>query len=210
VLEPLRIEHAEPMALVLDDPQLHSFIGGAPATAPQLRSRYARMLAGPSDPAESWCNWMIRLRENHQLTGTVQATVRPDADADADGLHAEIAWVIGTAWQRRGFATEATRALVDWLFGHPIHTVIAHIHPDHHASAAVASAAGLTPTAELHDGEIRWHKNRRVTPPCAEMRITQYESLSGRRDAAVEQDARTRIRASTTARCSPSDTRSGS
>ena len=153
VLEPLRIEHAEPMAIVLADPQLHAFIGGAPATAQQLRSRYTRMLAGPSDPAESWCNWIIRIREDHQLTGTVQATVGPGAD----GLHAEIAWVIGTAWQRRGIATEATRALVEWLTRQPIHAVIAHIHPDHHASAAVATAAGLTPTAELHDGEIRWH-----------------------------------------------------
>jgi RimJ/RimL family protein N-acetyltransferase len=155
VLEPLRIEHAEPMAIVLADPQLHAFIGGAPATAQQLRSRYTRMLAGPGDPAECWCNWMIRMREDHRLTGTVQATVGPDAD----GLHAEIAWVIGTGWQRRGIATEATRALVEWLTRQPIHAVIAHIHPDHHASAAVATAAGLTPTAELHDGEIRWHKN---------------------------------------------------
>ena len=156
VLEPLRIEHAEPMALVLADPQLHVFTGGVPDTAPQLRSRYARMLAGPSDPAVSWCNWVIRLRENQQLTGTVQATISPDAD---DALHAEIAWVIGTAWQGRGIATEAARTLVDWLARHPIHAVIAHIHPDHRASAAVATAAGLTPTAEVHDGEIRWHKN---------------------------------------------------
>jgi hypothetical protein len=55
VLEPLRIEHAEPMAIVLADPQLHAFIGGAPATARQLRSRYTRMLAGPGDSAEIWC-----------------------------------------------------------------------------------------------------------------------------------------------------------
>ena len=155
MLEPLRIAHAEPMAIVLADPQLHAFIGGTPATAPQLRSRYERMLAGPSDPAESWCNWMIRLRDNQQLTGTVQATISPDAD----GLHAEIAWVVGTAWQHRGIATEATRGLVDWLARQPVHAVIAHIHPDHHTSAAVATAAGLTPTAEFHNGEIRWHKN---------------------------------------------------
>jgi RimJ/RimL family protein N-acetyltransferase len=154
VLEPLRIEHAEPMALVLGDPRLHDFIGGAPASVPQLRSRYARMLAGPSDPAESWYNWVIRLRENDQLTGTVQATITPDAD----GLRAEIAYVIGIAWQGRGIATEATIALVDWLTRQPIHAVIAHIHPDHRASAAVATASGLTPTAELHDGEIRWHR----------------------------------------------------
>ena len=206
VLEPLRIEHAEPMALVLADPQLHTFIGGVPDTAPQLRSRYARMLAGPSDPAESWCNWMIRLRENRELTGTVQATIGPvsdatatatatdtsaDADADrdtatdadtdtsadadrdtdaacdADGLQAEIAWVVGTAWQGRGIATEAARALVDWLARQPVHAVIAHIHPDHRASAAVAAAIGLAPTAELHDGEIRWRKSvdRRLVEP---------------------------------------------
>ena len=164
VLEPLQIEHAEPMATVLADPQLHAFIGGAPDTASQLRSRYARMLAGPSDPAESWCNWVIRLRENRELTGTVQATVSPDGDGDADGdgdgdgLHAEIAWVVGTPWQRRGIATEATLALVGWLARQPIHAVIAHIHPDHAASAAVAAAAGLTPTAEIDDGEIRWRK----------------------------------------------------
>lgn len=154
-LEPLRIEHAEPMASVLADPQLHTFIGGVPASAPQLRSRYARMLAGPDDPGVSWCNWMIRLRENCRLTGTVQATISPNGDK----LYAEIAWVIGTAWQHRGIATEAACALVDWLAQQPIHAVIAHIHPDHHASAAVATAAGLTATAELHDGETRWHKD---------------------------------------------------
>ena len=161
VLEPLQIEHAEPMSTVLADPQLHAFIGGVPDTAPQLRSRYARMLAGPGDPAESWCNWVIRLREDDQLTGTVQATVSPDGD----GLHAEIAWVVGIPWQRRGIATEATLALVGWLARQPIHAVIAHVHPDHAASAAVAAAAGLTRTAEIHDGEIRWRKTIDLTRP---------------------------------------------
>jgi RimJ/RimL family protein N-acetyltransferase len=67
--------------------------------------------------------------------------------------------VIGTAWQRRGIATEAARALVEWLTRQPIHAAIAHIHPDHRASAAVATAAGLTRTTELHDGETRWRNN---------------------------------------------------
>lgn len=158
VLEPLRIEHAEPMAVVLADPRLHEFIGGAPAAAPELRERYARMLAGPGDPAVSWCNWMIRLREQDRLTGTVQATIGPGTGTGlgADGLQAEIAWVIGTEWQRRGIAREAARALVDWLAAQRVRTVVAHIHPDHHASAAVAAAIGLSPTGEIHDGEIGW------------------------------------------------------
>ncbi|MGZ4602692.1 MAG: GNAT family N-acetyltransferase [Kineosporiaceae bacterium] len=36
-LEPLRVEHAEEMAPLLDDPELHRFIGGEPARLEQLR-----------------------------------------------------------------------------------------------------------------------------------------------------------------------------
>ncbi|MGI5485342.1 GNAT family N-acetyltransferase [Microtetraspora malaysiensis] len=152
LLLPLRVDHAEEMAAVLSDPDLHTFIGGSPAGVDALRSRYRRMLAGSPDPAVSWCNWVILLQERECLTGTVQATIAPAAD----GLVAEIAWVVGTSWQRRGIASEAARGLVAWLGGKPVRSVIAHIHPDHEASAAVATAAGLTPTDQWQDGEIRW------------------------------------------------------
>ncbi|MFE1437440.1 GNAT family N-acetyltransferase [Streptomyces sp. NPDC058739] len=151
-LVPLEVAHADEMAAVLSDPALHTFIGGAPDTAQALRARYERWGLGSPDPAESWCNWAIRLRDAACLTGTLQATIT----ADERGAVAEIAWVVGTPWQRRGIATEAARGLVAWLREHAVHTVVAHIHPDHEASAAVAAAIGLTSTDEWHDGEIRW------------------------------------------------------
>ncbi len=154
-LLPLHVEHAEEMAAVLSDPALHTFIGGTPDTPRTLRSRYQRMTAGSPDPAVSWLNWVIRLRDESCLTGTIQATVSPSGH----GPTAEIAWVVGTAWQQRGIATEAAQGLVAWLGRQPVHTVIAHIHPDHRASAAVATAAGLTPTDDWHEGEIRWHRS---------------------------------------------------
>jgi RimJ/RimL family protein N-acetyltransferase len=153
-LHPLHVEHADEMARVLADPALHSFIGGAPDTLQALRSRYERITAGSPDPAVSWLNWVIRLRREDCLTGTVQATV----SRSEDGLAAEIAWVVGTPWQRQGIATEATQGLVGWLRQQAVRTVIAHIHPGHQASAAVATAAGLEPTDQWHDGEVRWHR----------------------------------------------------
>jgi RimJ/RimL family protein N-acetyltransferase len=69
-----------------------------------------------------------------------------------------MAWVVGVPWQGRGIATEAARGLLAWLGEQPAQTVIAHIHPDHAASAAVAAACGLAPTDALHDGEVRWHR----------------------------------------------------
>ncbi|UIX33905.1 GNAT family N-acetyltransferase [Streptomyces sp. GQFP] len=96
----------------------------------------------PSRTPRRW-----RLRADGCLTGTVQVTVTEDRGV------AEIAWVVGTPWQGRGLASEAARELVTWLGRRSptVRTVVAHIHPGHHASAA-----GLFPTEEEQDGEIRW------------------------------------------------------
>ncbi|WP_405840354.1 GNAT family N-acetyltransferase [Streptomyces sp. NBC_01518] len=153
-LIPLSAAHAEEMAAVLASPSLHTYIGGAPLTPAALRTRYERLVAGSPDPAVSWLNWVIRLRTDSCLTGAVQATVT--------GAEAEIAWVVGATWQGRGLASEAARGLVSWLEEQAVPTVVAHIHPDHRASAAVATAAGLTPTDAWQDGEVRW---RRATRP---------------------------------------------
>jgi RimJ/RimL family protein N-acetyltransferase len=148
VLLPLRAEHADELAAVLDDRGLHTFIGGSPLELPELRARYERLVAGSPDPTVAWHNWAIWLRREDCLVGTAQATV--------NGLTAEIAWVVGTQWQGRGIASEAARAAVGWLERHDVRTVLAHIHPEHEASARVAAAAGLEPTEEQHDGETRW------------------------------------------------------
>lgn len=152
VLLPLRVEHAEEMAAVLADPGLYAFTGGEPPSARFLRTRYRRLLAGAPGPGVSWCNWVVRLREDACLVGTVQATIT----AREDGLSAEVSWVVGTAWQGRGVATGAARALVDRLSGQSVREVVAHVHPEHRASAAVAAAAGLTNSGLWHDGELVW------------------------------------------------------
>jgi RimJ/RimL family protein N-acetyltransferase len=166
ILIPLSAGHAAQMAGVLADPDLYAFTGGGPPTEAELRGRYERWAAGSPEPAVTWCNWAIELRADGRLAGTVQATISTgpvqadtvlaDTGLADTGLAAEIAWIVGSPWQGRGIATEAARALVAWLGQQSVRTVIAHIHPEHAASAAVAASAGLVPTGELHDGEQRW------------------------------------------------------
>ena len=155
-LVPLSAAHAEEMAEVHSSPALHTYIGGEPLSPDALRTRYERLVAGPSVPSVTWCNWVLRLRAESCLVGTVQATVTEA------GSVAEIAWVVGVPWQGRGLATEAARGLVSWLARKPsVHTVAAYIHPRHGASAAVATAAGLTPSEQSQDGEVRWQRATR-------------------------------------------------
>jgi RimJ/RimL family protein N-acetyltransferase len=153
VLEPLRVEHADEMAPVLADAALHEFIGGRPESADELRARYRRQVRGVSDDGdERWFNWVLRRRDTGVLAGTVQATVlRHDGEAIA-----EVAWVVGIDHQGQGLAREAAVAMALWLRSQGATVLVAHVHPDHAASAGVARALGLRPTDVVEDREIRW------------------------------------------------------
>lgn len=174
VLEPLAVRHAEEMAPVLDDRRLHRHIGGEPLALDELRARYARLVAGPERPrgeASGWLNWIVRRVRDGQAVGYVQATVAPappgfTVTPPAEGSTvtpgpprplASVAWVVGVPYQGSGFATEAARALLDWLLAHGVRDVVATVHPDNRPSAAVAAGIGLRRTGETaDDGEEVW------------------------------------------------------
>jgi RimJ/RimL family protein N-acetyltransferase len=163
LLTPLQPGDADEMVEVLADERLHEYIGGRPAGRGELRRRYAVLAEGSSEPDELWLNWIVRLRSDPRPLGTVQATLRNE-----DGRwNAEVAWVVGVAWQGRGFASESAAALVDRLRSCGVKTVVAHVHPDHRASAVVAERAGLRPTAEEVDGEQVWRSDVPVGPAAA-------------------------------------------
>ena len=43
-----------------------------------------------------------------------------------------------------------------WLRDQGVTRFVAHVHPDHGASAAVARHLGLAATDARHQGEVRW------------------------------------------------------
>ncbi|WP_211363359.1 GNAT family N-acetyltransferase [Saccharothrix saharensis] len=157
-VEPVRAADAEEMAAVLSDPALYAVIGGAPPTAAELAARYRRWERPSSDDGrEGRLNWVVRRTSDDKAVGTVQATVT----AGAQGLVAEVAWVVGVPFQGHGYATEATEAVVGWLVEHGAVDVHAHIAPEHLSSEAVARRIGMRATGEFRDdGEQRWRHRR--------------------------------------------------
>lgn len=142
--------HAAEMFPILADSSLYEFTGGTPpATVDALAELYAwRESRLSPDGAEIWLNWVIRGREPKEAIGYAQATIVP--------THADIAWVIGTRWQRHGFASEAALHLVKWLRAQGISVIRACVNPTHEASRKVAHNAGLRITEEICDGEEVW------------------------------------------------------
>ena len=162
LITPLAVDDADAVAAALDDPRLHAFIGGEPASADQLRERFVCLIAGQSpDGSEGWLNWVIRDRDTSEVIGTLQATIT----TAPEGRCAEVAWVVATRWQGRGLAKETAGEMVAWLRTQDITEIAAHVHPDHEASAAVARSLGMAPTDERVDGEVRWSRSIPRTAP---------------------------------------------
>ncbi|MGZ5297618.1 MAG: GNAT family N-acetyltransferase [Actinomycetota bacterium] len=150
-LVPLTTGDADDLFPVLEDPALGRFTGETPpADVEAVRTGFAGWQARRSpDGAELWLNWIVRRHDDARAVGYVQATV---GDGDA-----AIAWTVGTAFQRQGFATEAGHALIAWLrdtLGVP--SIVGSIHPDNVASQTAARRIGLRPTDRRHEGEVVW------------------------------------------------------
>lgn len=154
VLQPLRVDDADEMVVVLADPALHEFTGGEPAPLEELRARFEAWVQGSGSASELWLNWIVRRRTDHVAVGTVQATIMDPAGQP----EAMVAWTTGSPWQRNGYAGEAAAALVRWLASNGAESVVAYVHADHAASAAVAARAGLRQTSEVVDGEVVWRR----------------------------------------------------
>jgi RimJ/RimL family protein N-acetyltransferase len=159
LLNPLRVEDAEEMVTVLGDPSLHEFTGGQPSTIGELRDRFAAWTRGSGSSSELWLNWVVRRRADDMAVGAMQATVVTRDDS----CTATVAWTIGTPWQHQGYAGEAAAGLVRWLALRGVDSIVAHIHPDHGASAGVAARAGLRRTDEIVDGELVWRMDAAAT-----------------------------------------------
>ncbi len=144
------------MAKVVADPVLYAWTGGEPPSAAALRSQYAvwAVAGGQPVPGRRFDRtWVLRLLDGGAAVGFAQLSVAPDRSA------AVLAWVVGRAWQRRGFAREATARLAELARAEGVAVLRANIAAGHLASEAVASALGLEPTDRLADGERVWESD---------------------------------------------------
>ena len=142
--------HAPDMYPILADTSLYQFTGGQPPRNVDAVERWFSDLESRKSPdgTQRWLTWVVQLKEQKALIGYVQATIT--------GVQANIAWMIGTNWQGRGYAKEAVALLTARLKQHAVKQLTAYIHPDHKASQRVATSIGLLRTGASHEGEEIW------------------------------------------------------
>ncbi len=105
-----------------------------------------------------WWNYLFILRSEARLVGSGGFKGLPEPDGSV-----EIGYEIADAYQGRGLATEAARALADWAVQQPgVKALTAHTLAEENASTAILRKLGFAFVEEkidLEDGAIwAWRK----------------------------------------------------
>jgi RimJ/RimL family protein N-acetyltransferase len=82
--------------------------------------------------------WAIALLDDDTPIGAITLLPMPVPEADV-----EIGYRLAPGYQRKGYATEAGRALADWAFRHSLVEVFALVAPENASAAATARRIGM-------------------------------------------------------------------
>ncbi len=124
-----------------------------PLTAPPLMEDALpyirdRLLTAPADLG--WWAWVIVVRATKEAAGILGLAGRTDDDSAV-----VLGYTIYPAFERRGYATEASQAMVSWALDQPsVSRVRATIPPDHTPSLRVANKLGMRQVGTDHDDDV--------------------------------------------------------
>jgi RimJ/RimL family protein N-acetyltransferase len=153
-LEPLRLAHAVACFPAFAEPGLYRYIDlSMPESEPELRQRFAGWIKGSGREGERWANWIAVDKRSGQPAGWFQATVHE--------RHADVAYFVFDAFQRRGMAVEAAQAICDHLFAVAgVDEIRAQTDDRNKGSIRVAIGAGFVPDAAPVESTLRGEPTR--------------------------------------------------
>jgi [ribosomal protein S5]-alanine N-acetyltransferase len=142
-LRPLRESDLDVLASIYADPAVMRFLGG-PRTREDTRTRLSWMIAAHRE--QGFGLWATTLRADGTLIGRCGIIVQ---DVEGQTEH-EIAYLLGSQWWGRGYATEAAAAIRDHARARlGFDRTISLIDPANTASQAVARRIGMQHERDL-------------------------------------------------------------
>lgn len=148
-IDDLRSDDAAAFFAYRAAPQVVRYQGWFPATldAAEAFIREQSLLA---TDASGWRQRAIRLREDGRLVGDIGVCLPADPLATA-----EFGISLDPAWQGRGLAQEAMRAVFGWLFGdRGVRRVVASVDPRNAGSLALLARLGMRQEAHFREAYL--------------------------------------------------------
>jgi RimJ/RimL family protein N-acetyltransferase len=146
-LDELRESDADTLFQYRSDPSVARYQGWRPASRDEARGFIASQQQASLELPDSWLQFAIRLSGDGALVGDLGLHI----PAEGDGSY-EFGVTIAPAHQGKGYAREAVRALLDWLFRTlGARRVHASIDPRNVASAALLRSLGMRQEAHFRE-----------------------------------------------------------
>jgi len=109
-------------------------------TEESVRQWWTPMIAMKPEEAIQWLSLVVELKSRRRLIGNIGF----NAKRIEDGFQGQIGWILGKAYEGRGYATEAATALLDYLFRTVgFHRVYAMTSPDNRRSWRLMERLGM-------------------------------------------------------------------
>jgi RimJ/RimL family protein N-acetyltransferase len=133
------------------DPEIRRYVGGKPRTRAEAEDRF---INGPMQPHEGfWAMWATILKEDGQYIGRCGLYPHYDQDGQTIEGDASMGLYIAHKYWRRGFATEAGRALISFGFNdHHLKRIVTAIDAENAVSVHVIEKLGFTLFETEHGG----------------------------------------------------------
>jgi RimJ/RimL family protein N-acetyltransferase len=149
-LDALRPEDAAALFAYRAAPAVARFQGWCPADVAAARAFIVAQAATPLDTPGRWCQRAIRLRIDGSLIGDLGLHLPEESTGSV-----EFGISIAPARQGNGYASEAMRAVFEWVFDRlDRHRMHASVDPRNLASMALLRALGMR--QEAHHRESLW------------------------------------------------------
>ena len=137
--EELSPDHSSLMFNLLLEPEIYDFIlDRPPESAHSLKQHYESLCSGPgADDEERWLNWIVFRTESPRPIGYVQATINDKV--------ASIAFVFSHYFWGKGYASEACRSLIMYLFSDVLlDRLTAEVHRENKRSLNLITRLGFS------------------------------------------------------------------
>ena len=122
-----------------------------------LKAAYTEMLNGCLNHPDQWdwyAIWMIELKDGTHIGELCFKGLSEDGVA-------EIGYGISEEYQNNGYATEASKAVLEWAFSHPeVVAIVAETDPDNIASKRVLEKCGFALNGIIGEEGPRWTVSR--------------------------------------------------
>jgi RimJ/RimL family protein N-acetyltransferase len=149
-LRPFAPEDFAAMHAMRSNTEVARYLYGEPLSADETRDLLTKKMATASWTREGdWLTVAVVERQSGTTVGDLSLHWVSERDRTA-----EVGFIFDPRHQRRGFATEAARALVDWVFTSAgFHRVIGRTEARNTASARVLEKLGMRLEAHLVENE---------------------------------------------------------